>query len=280
MTDRTTPKLPKWPFFIGDILLLALAAGIVALRQQTFGLWESLACLAAVGSGAAIAVWPFILDHRAMLKFSEADQLANTVTQIRNLETVASQLSGATGRWQTVQDSADKTAAHARQIVDLISHEAKTFQEFLKKNNDSERAHLRLEIDKANRAQQEWIQLTVHLLDHIFALHQAGVRSGQPAIIHQLTQFQNACRDLVRRVGLSAFEPQSGDKFNEQLHQLQDTQVAPAEGGEVAHILAPGFTFQGQPLRKALVALHVGKPPEKAALAETTAASQAQQALL
>ncbi len=280
MTDRTTPKLPKWPFFVGDILLLALAAGIVALRQQAFGLWESIACLAAVGSGAAIAVWPFILDHRAILKFSEADKLADTVAQIHNLEAVASQLTGATARWQTVQDSADKTAAHARQIVDLIAHEAKTFQEFLKKNNEAERSHLRLEIEKANRAQQEWIQLTVHLLDHIFALHQAGVRSGQPSIVNQLSQFQAACRDLVRRVGLAAYEPQPGEAFNEQFHQLNDTQVAPPEGGEVAHILAPGFTFQGQPLRKALVALHLPKTNGNSAPIEPPTRNDNQQALL
>ena len=253
MTDRTTPKLPKWPFFLGDVLLLALAGGIVALRSQPFGWWEIVVCLAAVGGGAALAVWPFVLDHRALVKASETGQLTTAVAQIRNLEAVSAQLTGATARWQTVQDSADKTAAHARQIVDLISHEAKSFQEFLKKSNDTERAHLRLEIEKANRSQQEWIQLTVHLLDHIHALHQAGVRSGQATVINQLTQFQNACRDMVRRVGLVAVEPELGEPFNEQAHQLLDPKSTPLNGSRVANVVATGFNFQGQPLRKALV---------------------------
>ena len=259
MTERTVRNLPKWPFFLGDILLLILAAVIVAFSHQPLGWWEVAACVAAVGGGAGLAVWPFLLEYRAVLKLCEADKLADTVAQIHNLEQVSAQLTGATARWQSVQESADKTAAHARQIVDLIAHEAKSFQEFLKKNNDTERAHLRLEVEKANRAQTEWLQLTVHLLDHIFALHQAGSRSGQPSVASQLTQFQNACRDLVRRVGLVPFEPQPGEDFNGNMHQVPEAQAAPAKGARVATIAAPGFTFQGQPLRKALVLVEDSK---------------------
>ena len=47
--------------------------------------------------------------------------------------------------------------------------------EFLAKANDSEKGFLRLEVDKLKRAEGEWLQTLVRILDHVNALHQGAL---------------------------------------------------------------------------------------------------------
>jgi molecular chaperone GrpE (heat shock protein) len=264
MTTRSARPIPKWPFLFADACLLGVAFYIVEFTPHPLGPWPVAAALAAVALGGGLATWPFVLDHRAALQLSESDKLASVVAQIQQLEQVAAQVTGATARWQTAQDAADKTTAAAQAIAGKINVEARAFQEFLQKNSEGEKSALRLEVEKLQRAQTEWLQLAVRTLDHVFALHQAGQRSGQPALVTQLGQFQHACRDLARRLGLVPFGPQPGEAFDDKGHQLTDPQAAIAPGSTVGMVLAPGYTFQGQLLRKALVTLQGQAAPAEA----------------
>jgi len=155
-----------------------------------------------------------------------------------------------------VQEHANRAVNSAREISDRITAEARSFAEFMQKANDTEKSALRLEVEKLRRSENQWLQILVHLLDHVYALYQAGVRSGQPNLQAQLGQFQDACRDIARRVGLTPFEAEANEPFDAEKHQVADGQPPAAPEALVAHTLATGYTFQGQLLRHSLVALH------------------------
>jgi molecular chaperone GrpE (heat shock protein) len=268
MSESAPPRLPKWPFIAGDLCLLFVAWAVVHFGPAPLAVWQYLAALGAVAIGAAVCALPFVLEHRAALYLATVGRLADTLNQIQQLEQLAAQVTGATARWQTAQDAADKTAGAAKSIAEKINAEATAFQEFLQKANDSEKAHLRLEVEKLQRAQGEWLQLAVRTLDHVFALHQAGLRSNQPTLVAQLGQFQATCRDLARRLGIVTFAPQCAEPFDEKLHQLPDPEASTSADARVGDVLAPGYNFQGQLLRKATATLFTpatdAKPAETA----------------
>ena len=256
MTNRPAPVLAKWPFFLGSVLLLAVAGYIVQQNPHALNLTQLSLLVSAVAVGALLVVAPFVLEYRAALKFAEADTLTDAVAQIENLQTLAKQISGATAQWQDVQSAAGKTATSAKEISEQMAGEVANFTEFMKKANDTEKSALRLEVDKARRAEGEWLQIVVRILDHIFALHQAASRSGQPELLEQLTHFQNACRDVARRIGLLPLAVEANQPFDGERHKLLDSETAPA-GALIGEVLAAGYTYQGQPLRPALVKLQV-----------------------
>jgi hypothetical protein len=131
---------------------------------------------------------------------------------------------------------------------------------------------LRLEVDKRKRGEAEWLKILVALLDHVHALHQAGVRSGQTKVIQQLGSFQAACRDVVRRVGLVPLEAQPGEPFNPASHRLPDESQQVPEGAVIAATLATGFTFQGQLVRQVMVTIEEpGTTAPATAVAESMA---------
>jgi molecular chaperone GrpE (heat shock protein) len=265
MQDSNTPRLAKWPFFLGNALLLALAWFIVHQSRRPMGSWEVLACVACVALGAFFSIWAFVLEYRSAEKLVETGALTSVVAQMQNIEQLAAQITGATARWQTVQESADKTARQATEISDKIADEAKAFSEFLQQANDSEKATLRLEVDKLRRVETDWLQVVVRILDHVFALNRAAAHSRQPNVVEQLGRFQAACHDTVRRVGLNPFIAAADEPFDPQRHQLIEGQANPADGARVGETLAAGYTFQGRLIRPAGVRLRVEPIEEPAA---------------
>jgi molecular chaperone GrpE (heat shock protein) len=261
MNDIRDWKVPKWPFLLGDGLLLAFAYLIVWKSPHPISQWEIIACFGAATLGSVLGIVPFLLDYRAMGKAIQVNALGAVAEKIQDLEKLAAQISTATSQWDVVQNQAEKTAAGAKQMADKMGAEVREFSEFMQKMNDSEKSTLRLEVEKLHRGEGEWLQMLVHIFDHIFALYAAATRSGQPKLAEQITHFQNACRGTVRRIGLTPFAAEPGEPFDAARHQLADAKVKPPAGAVVAETIGSGYTFQGKPLRPAIVRLREASAP-------------------
>ena len=254
MSNSSPPTVTKWPFYLFSAALFALGIFIAQRHAHSLSALEiSTAILAAV-AGAVLGVVPFVLEYQTAVKLAGNDRLADAVSQIVKLEKLAAQISDATARWHDVQAAAGKTAASATEISERMANEVAQFTEFMQKANDTEKTALRLEVDKAHRAEGEWLQIVVRLLDHVFVLHQSAVASKRTDVIEQLTQFQNACREVTRRVGLAPFAAAPGEAFDAERHAVPGAEPAPA-GAPIADTLATGYTYQGRLLRPALVRL-------------------------
>jgi molecular chaperone GrpE (heat shock protein) len=267
MSDPTGTKLPKWPFFLGDCLLLGSAFFICSQNHAGLGHWELCLIVLCVLAGALLSITPFLLDYRVTLRLAEVAALTTVVSQIQKLEAVAGQISGATGKWQDAQEQAEKTALAAREIAERMTTEGKSFMEFMQRANDSEKATLRLEVEKLRRAEGDWLQVLVRLLDHVYALYSGALRSGQPMLIAQLGNFQNACRDAARRVGLTPFAAETDQPFDPQRHTIPDGNQPPPDA-TIAETIATGYSFQGKLIRPALVRVGSESAPPTAALSE------------
>ncbi len=257
MHERLEPKLAKWPFFFGDALLLGVAAFITTRAALPLDFRSAALVAVCVALGALLGIIPFLLEYQVQAKLAEAGALTNVVAQLRNLESIAAQIASATGRWQTVQEESEKVAAASKSIADRMMAEVKEFSEFLQRANDAEKGNLRLEVEKFRRAERDWLEALIRMLDHVYALHLGAVRSGQPNLIEQLSHFQNACRDAARRVGLTPFIAEPAEPFNPERHKLIDQEGAPANGACIDETVATGYTFQGRLLRPALVRVRI-----------------------
>jgi molecular chaperone GrpE (heat shock protein) len=262
MTECVTSKLPKWPFLLADLILLGFAGFIVYNSQAPLSLWQAVFCLVAIGLGAWLSVIPFLKEYRSGVQLAQSYTLANAMGEFQKMEVIQTQIANATSQWQTVQDHSTQTVNAAKGIADRMKTETQEFMAFLAKANETEKAHLRLEVEKLRRAEAEWLQVTVRILDHIFALNQAAARSGQPGLISQLGQFQHACRDAARRMGLVPFTAAKGDVFEAKIHQIVESQGAVPENGRIGETLATGYTYQGQLIRRAVIRIGPEAQPE------------------
>ena len=258
MTDPIAPRLPRWPFYLADALLLGVAYFIYHQNRPALGHWELGFAILCVALGALFAIAPSVLEYRAGLRLAEARGLTSVVEQVQNIEAVAAQIHGASSQWHEVQQQAEKTATGAREIVDRMTGEVRAFTQFMQRANDSEKGTLRLEVEKLRRAEGDWLQVLVRILDHTFALHSGALRSGQQTVVAQLTHFQSVCLDAARRVGLVPFAARAGDPFDAERHQSSEEK--PPGDATVEETIAPGYTFQGKLIRPALVRVRSSSP--------------------
>jgi len=255
VSGATNWKIPKWPFLLGNALLLGFAFLIIWQSPHPISQGETIACLASAAIGALLGVAPFVLDYRAVLRLVDVNVLGEVAGKIQDLERLAARISTATGEWTNVQTQAEKISTGANEIAGRMAGEVRQFSEFMQKMNDSEKAALRLEVEKLHRGEAEWLQVLVRILDHVFALHAAAVHSNQPQVAEQITHFQNACRGVARRVGVTPFVAEPDEPFDPDRHQALDAKSKPPADAAVAETVGVGYTFQGRLLRPALVRL-------------------------
>ena len=253
--NQWEPEISKWPFWAGDCALLGTSYFIYYQSKLPMGTWQISFVVLCVAGGAWLGIMPFLLEYRLAQKLADARTLTSVLAQIKNLEQVASQIGSATGQWQGVQEQADKTALLAKNISERMTAEVKAFTDFLQQANDSEKATLRLEADKLRRAENDWLQVLVRIMDHVYALHAAALRSGQPRVMEQVGHFQSACRDAVRRLGIIPYIAEPAESFDEKRHQLADADGKVPPGALVEETVATGYLFQGRLMRPALVRL-------------------------
>jgi len=266
MNDRNAPTLTKWPFYLADAILLALAFWVFLHYPHPLAPWAAGLMATCVIGAALIALWPIRTEYETAVRTFEADRLVTVTQTLRDLNQISQAIHQATGQWQGVQEHAGKTTQAAREIAERIASEARAFSEFMTKANDSEKSTLRLEVEKLRRGEGQWLQVLVHLLDHVHALYQAGMRSGQPNLAAQLGAFQTACRDLVRKVGLVPIDAEADQPFDVTQHDVVEGQVQPEGPTQVAQVVATGYSFQGQVLRKPIVVLRGPESTESTTL--------------
>lgn len=258
MKDVSEWKIAKWPFISANLILLAVGFGVIYKAAHPVSHTDQLIAAGFVALGALLGCLPFILEYRAVKKLIEVNAVTTVAEQLHNLKTYSAQVAAATDQWARVQETTkgntDKTVEAAREIAERMTGEIREFNEFQVKLNDTEKGALRLEVEKLRRAEGEWLQVVVRILDHIFALHNAAARSGQPELAEQIGNFQNACRDAARRVGLTPYSAAPEEKFDAQKFRAHGVETPPADA-VIAETLAPGLTFQGRLIRPALVRL-------------------------
>ena len=273
MKEASNWTVPKWPFLLGNATLLGFAGWIVqAKASHPITDLQIVFATASVGLGAVLGALPFILDYRGAAKLIEVNALTTVVAQLEDLQKYAGQVSAATDQWVRVQEAtragAEKTTTAAREIADRMALEIRSFNEFQAKLNDGEKQALRLEVEKLRRIEGDWLQVLARILDHTFALYTAAARSGQPEVAAQIGQFQIACRDAARRVGMVPFVAEVNEPLDPQRHRVHGVENPPAEG-IVAETVALGFSFQGRLIRPALVRLQTAALAEPAPTAES-----------
>jgi molecular chaperone GrpE (heat shock protein) len=271
MSDRSVPRASKWPFVVGDLLLLGVGVLLFWQAQRPMVLWEAALMTLAVGLGAVVGIWPFLLEYQAALRLAEAQQLNQAVLELENVQGLVRQINSASAQWVTVQEAAGQAVQAAKEIGQTMAAEARAFQGFLQKANDAEKSHLRLEVEKLRRAEGDWLQVLIRTLDNVYTLFHAAERGRDPNLVNELGSFQRACYDAARWVGLMPLLPRLGDAYDSKLHQHAGGPGAVLPPNPcVEEVIAAGYRFQGQLVRPSLVRLRSAEATRPAELPAET----------
>ena len=75
--DDLQTTLSKWPFILGDLLLVATALAIAILGDWRLSNWQVASCVISVALGAALFVLPYIIEFQVRLREEAEDRTAD-----------------------------------------------------------------------------------------------------------------------------------------------------------------------------------------------------------
>lgn len=90
LTRSVPPTLPKWPFFLGDLLLVGLAVFVIFRAEGMLNSWQIAFCVLGVVIGGLLLVAPFVIEFYLKQKLHEA-------TEVEAIETISRRINTAVG---------------------------------------------------------------------------------------------------------------------------------------------------------------------------------------
>ncbi|MDI9401452.1 MAG: hypothetical protein ACOX2U_04425 [Limisphaerales bacterium] len=243
----------KAPFVVTDLVLILTAIGILTFAQHPLSASAVWTITLLVASGAWIAVIPWILEHRAKSRLSELEGLTDVQESIRKMNTFSDGVNSALLALSNIQQIAQASAGRAAEAEEKIAQYGQDFEERISRAAQYEKSTFQLEIDKLRRIEKEWVASASGMLDHILALASAGIHSGKPEIAEQMKRFRAACLDIASRAGIQPYMPAPTEHYDPEKHTVPTDAPPPETAARIIRVLAPGFLYQGQLTRKALI---------------------------
>jgi hypothetical protein len=260
--------LAKWPFLLGDAILLVAAYLIYGLNAPQMGFWQMSLALLCVATGAGLSITPYLVEYWVASRRVDMRGPSLAVEQLRILESAAAQITAATARWESAQPETSKTTTAANSTTEgKRDAEAQGSTESTPRTKASGLPTPPIEVEHLRQQESDWVQALVRMLDHVYALQQGALQSGQPTLIEQISTFQDACREVAKHVELRPFVAEPDEEFDRQRHQLCESEGPVPSRAIVAETIATGYTFRGRLLRPASVLL--AKSPAEVVGAES-----------
>ena len=92
LEDDAPLTIDKWPFYLGDVLLVLTALLIAVLGKWNLSMGEIFACVLSVGLGAGLFVLPYLYEYTMRLKEESGDLEASLRVLVRQIKYIESRM--------------------------------------------------------------------------------------------------------------------------------------------------------------------------------------------
>jgi len=118
--DDSQTTLSKWPFILGDVLLVGTALAIAILGNWQLTDWQVAACVAAVALGAALFVLPYVVEFQVRVREEREDRAADLRILEKHILNAEQDLSAIDVRMRALENSAAETDQPNAALAEII----------------------------------------------------------------------------------------------------------------------------------------------------------------
>ncbi len=135
LTRSVPPALPKWPFLLGDVLLVALAAFVIFRAEGELNSWQIAFCVLGVVVGALLLIAPFIIEFYLKQKLHEAAEAEAVETILRRMNTAVGEVMEISREQKAEKQKLEHTLAAYEGLASLLDKKVRALEglEALKK---------------------------------------------------------------------------------------------------------------------------------------------------
>ncbi|PXA02912.1 hypothetical protein DDZ13_14755 [Coraliomargarita sinensis] len=127
--DDPQTTLSKWPFILGDVLLVATALSIAVLGGWQLTNWQVGACVAAVALGAGLFVLPYVVEFKVRVREEREDREADLRILQKHILNAEQEISGLDARMRGLEDSVSQAGGPNAALTEVIDQKIKQLEE-------------------------------------------------------------------------------------------------------------------------------------------------------
>ena len=153
MNLPSSPRPPKWPFFLGDGILLVVACLIGLLAPSPLSATELSLIFGCVALGAVLAVLPALLDSAAAQREAEAALQLKLAEQNTKLQHAAETLASIAGQLKSAHEATARAVHTAENLPYRLQEKIAEFTTALQERDDEEKASMAKELEALRDAE-------------------------------------------------------------------------------------------------------------------------------
>lgn len=117
--DDTQTTLSKWPFILGDALLVGTALAIAILGGWQLTNWQVASCVAAVALGAALFVLPYVVEFQVRVREEREDRAADLRILKKHILSAEQTLAALDARLRALEHSTADANRHNTALAEI-----------------------------------------------------------------------------------------------------------------------------------------------------------------
>ena len=142
-----SPRPPKWPYFFGDALLLALACFVAATAEAPLSALALSVVFGCVALGTVLAALPYLLDFLATQRAAEIDLQQKLEVQNQKLLHAVETLASTSGQLKSAHEAATRAVHAADTLPYRLQEKIAEFTNQLQERDDEEKAAMAKELE-------------------------------------------------------------------------------------------------------------------------------------
>ena len=164
-----TPRLPKWPFLVGDAALLGVALILVLRNQAPFSPALILAITGCVAFAAILGALPFLADYAAQQDEALDERQRGLDALTRTVAGSAEQISAAAGGLHELSELARAQVKQAQALPEKLKIELETRQTEQNESLTAENKSLQKEIKSLKASEAKSLTELTDKIQHAIA---------------------------------------------------------------------------------------------------------------
>jgi hypothetical protein len=210
-----TPKLPKWPFLIGDAALLGLAWIIADQSRNPFTGTPLIAIVTCVALAALCGVVPFLSDYARRQDEALDDRQRGLDALSRTVAASAEQISIAANGLHEITELAQRNLKAADQLPQKLQEKIATFKAQLDSAGADDREELEKEVATLRAAEGERLESAADKMAKAIAeltRLEASAQKHLAASTAALEKATSALADMEKKLASATTQAEAGVK--------------------------------------------------------------------
>lgn len=161
MRPKGSARLQKWPFLLGDVSFLIVAAAIGLIEERPWSETTMIIMFSCVFLGTALAIFPFVTDHVSTRQEDLIEAREQLEELAQKLSESADYIGTVSGQFQSINDATIKAVHLAESLPYKMQEKVGEIAQSIQQGQDEEKEAMAAELEELRENESRHLESAI-----------------------------------------------------------------------------------------------------------------------